>query len=496
MLVWLGLLPLGLLAQDPGIPPDIPDLIRVSVDHADNGVLIQWEASSDTAVDLYQMYRMNNGTGTPIFTFSSETFEYKHMTSGLENLAYSVTAIDTMDGTRSRESLIADNIHRAVALSLDFDPCEPANILQWTGYEGWEGKISGYRIYGGIAGTSLQELKFVHASTRSYIHRNVSYDTTYQYYVETVHTSGISSLSPLVSITTAFPEAPEPLRIDYVSVIDRSTVELQFTSDVEGPVNSFRVMKRSSQAASYTEVETLLNATQVTRVVTDMVPTLLSSYEYIVQAIYQPENCLSPLVVGESNPGTSMLLVSSLEDHLARLNWTPYKSYAGGLSGYIIQRRSGQGEFIDVETVGPETTAWTESVESVINGYQPGELQYKVIAVENRVEDMDPAYSLSNTVSVAVETNLQLPSAFTPGSNDMNFEFKPRIDFAPEDYIMIIYDRGGRKLFESTDPGQGWDGTYRGGGYVMEGVYVYFVQYTDYTGRTLSLSGNVTAIYP
>jgi gliding motility-associated-like protein len=99
-------------------------------------------------------------------------------------------------------------------------------------------------------------------------------------------------------------------------------------------------------------------------------------------------------------------------------------------------------------------------------------------------------------VNVAVETHLQVPSAFTPGSSDMNNEFRPLIDFAPREYVLIVFDRGGRKLFETTDPVQGWDGSYSGGSYVMEGVYVWFIQYTDYTGRSKSLSGNVTAIYP
>jgi len=476
--------------------PDTPDLLRVTVDHADNGVLIQWQASTDTTVDLYHIYRMNQGTGTKIFSFSSNTLEYKHMTSGLVNLAYTVTAEDTLDGTASRESLLEDNEHQAVSVSLEFDPCEPANIINWTGYVGWEGKISGYRILGGIAGTEPQMLKFVHASTRSYMHKGVLFDTSYNYYIETVHTSGMISHSPLASIPTTFPEAPEYLRVDYVSVVDRYTVELQFTADIEGPVNNFRIMRRSSGDAPYSEVETLWDSNQSTRVIQDQIPYVNTSYTYMVQALHQPEGCHDPIVVSESNPGTSMLLEGSVEGQVAHLTWTPYETYETGLSGYIIQRKSGAGEFIDVQSVGAETTSWSETIQSVINGFQPGELQYKVIAVGNQVTGGDPGFSFSNTVNVAVETHLQVPSAITPGSNDMNFEFKPVLDFAPREYTLIVFDRGGRKLFETSDPGLGWDGSGRGGGFVMEGVYVYYIQYTDYTGLFRSLSGNITVIYP
>ncbi len=486
------LLPALSQAQD---LPDKPDLIRVTVDHSDNGVLIQWEASTDTTVDLYHLYRMNRGTGTKLFSFSSETLEYKHLTSGLENLAYTVTAEDTLDGSASRESLLEDNEHKAVSLNLEFDPCAPANIVTWTAYEGWEGKISGYRVYGGIDGEALQMLKFVHEKTRSFTHFDVVLDTLYKYYIETVQTSGLTSLSPLESISTIFPDAPAYLTLDYVSVLGRTDVELQFTGDTEGPVNNFRVLRRSSSDAAYTEVKTFWNTTQSTHILTDNFPTSSSSFTYKVQSIYQPEPCSSPFVISESNTGTSILLNGTIEDQMTILSWNPYKTYDTGLSGYIVQRKSGQGEFFDVQSLGPEVNTWRENIESVINGFQPGQLQYKIVAVSNQVEEGHPGISESNIVDLAVETHLKVPSAFTPGSNDMNFEFKPLIDFAPREYVLIVFDRGGRKLFESTDPGEGWDGTF-GGSFVMEGVYVYYIQYTDYTGLSRSISDNVTVIYP
>jgi hypothetical protein len=418
------------------------------------------------------------------------------MTSGLVNLNYTVTAEDTLDGTGSRESLLEDNEHRVVALTLESDPCTPSNTVHWTGYMGWEGNISGYKIYGGITGSVLQMLKFVHANTRFYEHKGINVDSPYSYYVEAVHTSGMVSHSPIDTVIATYPEAPEFLQVDYVSVVDRSEVELQFSADVEGEVNSFRVMKRSSAASPFAEVESVLNTIQSTHVVTDRFPNANTSFEYIVESIYQPGSCTSPIVISSSNLGTSMLLESTLEGQVVTLEWTPYREYVNGLSGYVIQRKSGSGEFFDVQTLSPETTRWSESIQSVVNGFQPGQLQYKILAVENPGGIAGTGISVSNIVSVAVETHLMLPSAFTPGSNDMNFEFKPLIDFAPRSYVMIIYDRVGRKLFETEDPGLGWDGSFRGGDYVMEGVYVYYVQYTDYTGILKSVSGNVTVLYP
>jgi gliding motility-associated-like protein len=70
------------------------------------------------------------------------------------------------------------------------------------------------------------------------------------------------------------------------------------------------------------------------------------------------------------------------------------------------------------------------------------------------------------------------------------------MDFAPREYVLIVMDRGGRKLFETTNPEEGWDGTYMGGDFVNEAVYVYYIQYTDNTGLFRTYSGNVTVLYP
>ncbi|MCK5137628.1 MAG: gliding motility-associated C-terminal domain-containing protein [Bacteroidales bacterium] len=471
--------------------PDKPEIICVTVDHSDDGVLIQWKPSEDSDIEFYHIYKMTNRTGQKLFTLPANTLEFKHMSSGLKNLEYSVTAEDSS----GNESLLTPGEHRAVSASVEFDPCSPANIITWSAYVGWEGKISGYRIYGGFAGETMQMLKFVHAATLSYTHNGVSIDSTYNYYIETVHATGITSHSAIESISTLYPEAPGFLTVDHVSVIDRSSVELQFTADVNGPVNHFRIMKRSNQQAPFAEVTTM-NASQSTHVIQDQFNTASMSYEYIVQSVFQPEECNVALVISESNPGTSILLEGTLEDRITSLNWTPYKTYSAGLSGYIIQRRSGTGEFFDIQSVGPGTTTWRESIQSVINGLQPGVLQYKVLAIGNQDGSNDPGISISNIVSVTVTTELQVPSAFTPGSNDMNFEFKPIIDFAPRKYAMVIYDRGGRKLFETTNPDEGWDGRFHNGNFVDEGVYVYYIQFTDYTGLFKSFTGNITALYP
>lgn len=488
----LLILPVGIFAQDE--LPDTPKMIRVTVDHSNNDYVVEWEASEDPTVDLYILYIKLGDAWDDIYAFGSETFSYNITNENYKRQTYIVTAMDTLDGNDDRESLLGDNGHRAMEVSLDFDPCSRSNTISWTSYVGWEGQISGYKIYGGLQGEEMLYLGLTSPNTNSFPHQNVSYDETYTYYVEAIN-PWATSLSPIEEIQTSFPDIPELLRIDEVSVIDDNTLEMIFTADVDGDINNFRILRRSGSGSSYQEVETIWDSQQPNMNIIDQVSTKSGNYEYMVESIYKPESCDDEISVDSSNIGTSVFLEGQIENQIASLTWTPYESYETGLSGYLVQRKSGGGEFVDVASLGAESTSWRESIDMDNSASQPGEIQYRVKALSNQVEGADPGISVSNIVSVFMETTMQVPNAFTPGRAS-NAIFKPIIDFAPSKYSMIVYDRGGRKLFETSDPSQGWDGTFNGGSFAMEGVYVFFIQYSDYTGLSKTISGNVTVIYP
>jgi gliding motility-associated-like protein len=492
ILAIMVMFPVTSAAQD---PPDVPDIIRVTVDHADNGVLIQWEPSTDTGIVTYNVYTQNpDNSFSLLISLPSSVLEYKDMTGNPDNLAYSVTAQDNQ--VPYNESVFEDNVQRAVALTVDYDLCTQTNTLNWSQYEGWEGQISGYRVYGGLSGGPLQLLTFVQPSTTTYIHSEVEVDTTYDYYIETVNNNGIVSFSAIYTGETPFPEAPSFLVIDHVTVLDQSTVEIQYSADISGAVNSFRLLRRNNPDTPFTEVDTKWNLTQSTQVIEDQLPTGSASYQYKVESLFMPPSCSTPLEVSESNTANNILLVNDFDNQVVTLSWTPFDNYDPGRTGYIIQRRNGSGEFIDVASVGPNTTHWQEQIQSIIDGFQPGEVQYRVVATGTSSGSGNNEQSFSNITAVEIETHLQVPSAFTPGSNDINSEFKPVMDFAPREYVMIIMDRGGRKMYETNDPGEGWDGRFQGGEFVNEAVYVYYIQYTDYTGRFRTWTGNVTVLYP
>ncbi len=69
-----------------------------------------------------------------------------------------------------------------------------------------------------------------------------------------------------------------------------------------------------------------------------------------------------------------------------------------------------------------------------------------------------------------------LPNAFTPNGDGKNDVFRPIFSGAVSIFRFAVYDRWGRAVFVSSNPGDGWDGTTGGrpqpaGTYVWECVY-------------------------
>lgn len=61
------------------------------------------------------------------------------------------------------------------------------------------------------------------------------------------------------------------------------------------------------------------------------------------------------------------------------------------------------------------------------------------------------------------EMQIYIPSSFTPNRDGLNEVFKPTGMYITDDhYLFMIYDRWGEVVFMTTNPQQGWDGTYKG----------------------------------
>ncbi|MBI3510036.1 MAG: gliding motility-associated C-terminal domain-containing protein [Bacteroidetes bacterium] len=99
-------------------------------------------------------------------------------------------------------------------------------------------------------------------------------------------------------------------------------------------------------------------------------------------------------------------------------------------------------------------------------------------------------------VCVMPDPALYVPNAFTPNGDGHNDVFLPKSNWInPDHYRMMIFDRWGNLLFETTDINKGWDGKVQGhSDLCQEDTYVYKITATDTEGKQYRLIGGVSLI--
>jgi len=112
--------------------------------------------------------------------------------------------------------------------------------------------------------------------------------------------------------------------------------------------------------------------------------------------------------------------------------------------------------FLDAATKGPASYQWQDGFkEPYYIVKTPGEYS---VNVYNECE------SVSDTVIIkeCEFCSFYFPNAFSPNFDGINDEFLVFPECVPEQFHLRVFDRWGAMVFESRDPGAGWDGIYKG----------------------------------
>jgi gliding motility-associated-like protein len=108
----------------------------------------------------------------------------------------------------------------------------------------------------------------------------------------------------------------------------------------------------------------------------------------------------------------------------------------------------------------------------------PTEINYVM-----KVVSLDGCGISTDTVTVFVDKQISVPSAFTPDKNGMNDRWRTPVLSSFASYEVSVYDRFGKELYHVQNDNSGWDGRYQGKD-MPQGTYVYFIRIYD-LGTTL-----------
>ena len=149
------------------------------------------------------------------------------------------------------------------------------------------------------------------------------------------------------------------------------------------------------------------------------------------------------------------------------------------------------------------TTLLNNSTNEVSWDWDFGNQSYSIEESPSVIYDMEGDYTISlqvlntegcsdtisKSISVINSLVLYIPNTFTPNGDFKNDAFNVSVLNYTE-FEISIHNYYGTKLFSTTDPSIGWDGTYKGRS-VQEGTYVVSIFAIDVFGRVYKRNKNL-----
>ena len=90
-------------------------------------------------------------------------------------------------------------------------------------------------------------------------------------------------------------------------------------------------------------------------------------------------------------------------------------------------------------------------------------------------------------------SKLSFPNAFSPNGDGKNDKFMAKECENIAEFHAYIFNRWGQKLFDWTDPTDGWDGTHNGNP-VKEGVYFILCKAKGTDGQNFTIRKDVNLL--
>lgn len=464
------------------LPPGIPHIKSVSVNGGN--VEINWQASPSPEVSHYIIYRATPLGVLPIDTVSA--FFTSYIDTGAspksKSESYYIIATDECGNTS-----VFDLPHFTIYVDDIVDPCERTIALNWNLYKNWPTGIESQELWYSVNGSIPTLLENLSGTDSSYIFKNTNDGDTYCFFIKATETGiGELSYSNEHCIDLDVVEPVRELFLKNVSVNAANQVELTWfwNNDAEIKTVNFEGFYEGDNVI-YTESFQPVYPLSIEnfRTLNDFDP----SRNKINFSISTIDDCDS---LFRSNDGSTIFLSGiPFEDYTNSIRWTDFDMEGATALEYDIFRVvSGVETF--VVTVDAGTTDYIDEVD-VLKEAEANVCYYvvadAVVELPGGIEEQ--VSSRSNTICVEQFSQIISPNAFAP--DGINKEFKPVIVFGETAaYQMVIYDRWGRKIFETQNRDEGWTGK-DGLQLYPSGVYAFYIKIQQASGKIVEDKGTV-----
>jgi hypothetical protein len=471
--------------------PDPPVLTTVSVQPGIGKTDFTWTLSPSTGIAAYIVYTYKNGDGTAIDTLwdpSATSYSVPSTDTRYYSVSYVLASyrLPGIPGTVGCPSPLS-NVLSTIFANADIDTCNSKIMISWNSYLPVPKKVTGYTVLVSVNGNIFTEAETVGAEKNSYTINDFSINSDYCFIIRANLEGGYSSTSNKTCLSTDMVRPPDWINADYASVNSDNKISLSFTIDPASEINRFILERKKGFSGSFQVVAQPVPVNGSV-LYTDARADVDTIYFYRLLAV---NSCNIPVTV--SNIASNLVLSLEKAGNDIKLTWNSYRTWAGINSGYGVFVNTGNG-YAERAPVNFSDTVFILKYKEIMYEISGNKVCFYISATENsNPHGIVSGHSLSSTVCTEPTELITVPNVFTPGSGSVNAFFKPVLSFTPKSYHLIVSNRQGKVLFETSDFNESWDGS---GNSKPEpqGIFLWFLKVTTPSGKSVSRTGTVTII--
>jgi gliding motility-associated-like protein len=465
-------------------PPLAPQLISVSVQYETGKTKLSWTPSPSTGIAAYIIYSFKSGDGMVLDTIRdpmATSFVLNTTVSKYFSVSYVVASMRLPRCTSS-----FSNVVNSIFCEASLDTCNKKILISWNTYSSLKQKVTGYSIQSATDGVNFSEIASVDPAETKYTLDKFEVNSNYCFVVKANIEDGSFSSSNKICLSTRMQRPPAWINADYASVNSENKVELAFTIDPLSEIYNFS-LDRKNIAAGTTRVIGQPLSVNGSISFTDNKSDIDSVYQYRLSAI---NSCNIPVTF--SNPATNLVQSFDRINSDIYLKWNSYRLWKGQNEGYTIFTDTGNG-YEEQGFVPATDTSYVLKYRDIMYKVSGNNVCFYISTKETSNPHGIEGRSQSQILCTEPAEIITVPNLFTPDNDQVNDLFRPVISFTPSQYRLVITDRHGKILFESSGFYGSWDGT-ESGKPVPQGVYLWYLKTTTPSGKEISKTGTVTII--
>jgi len=470
--------------QVDSIRPAAPVLNLVTVNQLTGNVEVSWLPSTSPDVSEYVVYLYRNNEGYALDTLTDQmTDSYIRTGSGASfySESFVVAAVDTA-GNISLLSNALNTIHTAA----EIDTCNKRLEIKWNNYPSDPVRVLNYSVFYSVGGGLFSEAAQTAADKTSLLIDDFETDMKYCFIVRANLENGQFSGSNTACLNTRMQKPPQWINADYATVGDNDKIELSFKIDPVSEITFYRLERKTGIQDIFRQIHQF-SSDAGSFLYTDNEADISKINYYRLVAV---NNCGTPVVY--SNSASNIVLSLNRDDDAIELRWNPYADWNGSIGSYKLLVNTGD-QFEERAVISPDDTIFKTRYSDIMYEVTGTEVCFMVKANEASNPYGPAGESSSSVICIPVTENVIVPNTFTPDGNLINDLFRPVLSFTPLDYHLIINDLHRKRLFETRDHTEEWDGMYNGAR-LPEGVYLWYLEVRTPSGNSISKTGTVTII--